>query len=493
MNMKTKILSMLAIVGLLSCHNADRRPAVAPSGTGPATTSTPRDTNARVAALKKGAICCEKNIPSRFPTVANPLSEAAQLVAGSTGVTAGSRGAAAAGSISGSAAGSSPGAASGSAGASAGAAAATSQSSAVYPDAAPRAAHPGMVWIAGGTFRMGADNDQALEDEYPKHAVTVSGFWMDRTEVTNGQFAAFVKATGYITTAERKPDWNELKKQLPPGTPKPDASLLVPASLVFDPPDHAVDLNDYAQWWAWKKGASWRHPHGPGSNIVGKENYPVVHVSWYDAVAYCRWAHKRLPTEAEWEFAARGGLADKIYPWGNDPVTGTAAAGASSTSPHGPASSAGSTPAHGPAPGSPSSPHPAHGNFWEGHFPDKNTSADGYYYSAPVGSFQPNGYGLVDMAGNVWEWCADYYKDDYYKDLTRTAASAGTLATPIINPHGPATSYDPDEPFARKRVIRGGSFLCNESYCTGYRVSRRMKSTEDSGMEHVGFRAVSNQ
>jgi formylglycine-generating enzyme required for sulfatase activity len=313
-----------------------------------------------------------------------------------------------------------------------------------------------MVWIPGGTFRMGADNAQASADEYPKHTVTVSGFWMDRTEVTNAEFAAFVRATGYVTTAERKPDWNELKKQLPPGTPKPDASELVPASLVFAPPDHPVDLNEYAQWWEWKKGANWRHPHGPGSSIIGKDNYPVVQVSWYDAVAYCKWAHKRLPTEAEWEFAARGGLVDKVYPWGDEGVGSVAGA----------MGGAGK----------------ARGNFWEGHFPDKNTDADGYYYSAPVGSYAPNGYGLVDMAGNVWEWCEDYYKDSYYKDV----AAAG----PAVDPKGPGTSYDPDEPYAKKRVIRGGSFLCNESYCTGYRVSRRMKSTEDSGMEHVGFRAV---
>jgi len=380
--MMKKILLVCAVTGLLSCHNTDRKPVVVA---------------AVVAAPKKAAICCEKNIPSRFATVATPLSQAAQLV--STATTS--------------------------------------------------STHAGMVWIPGGTFNMGADNGQALEDEYPKHKVKVSGFWIDKTEVTNAQFAAFVRATGYVTTAERKPDWNELKKQLPPGTPKPDASLLVPASLVFDPPDHPVELNDYSQWWAWKKGASWKHPHGPGSSIAGKDKYPVVHVSWYDAVAYCQWAHKRLPTEAEWEFAARGGLSDKVYPWGNDPVgSGTA----------------------------------AHGNFWEGHFPDKNTSADGFYYAAPVGSFAPNGYGLVDMAGNVWEWCADYYKDTYYKEVVPGA----------LNPRGPATSHDPDEPLAKKRVIRGGSFLCNESYCTGYRVSRRMKSTEDSGMEHVGFRAVAD-
>ena len=311
------------------------------------------------------------------------------------------------------------------------------------------AAHPGMVWIPGGTFDMGADNDQASPDEYPKHAVTVAGFWMDRTEVTNAAFARFVAATGYVTTAERKPDWDELKKQLPPGTPKPDASLLVPASLVFAPPDHPVDLNDYSQWWEWKKGANWRHPRGPGSDIKGKENYPVAHVSWYDAVAYCRWAHKRLPTEAEWEFAARGGLKNNIYPWGNErPQMGDAM---------------------------------KHGNFWEGHFPDKNTQSDGYYYIAPVGSFAPNGYGLVDMAGNVWEWCADLYRADYYQSL---------MGKVTVAPKGPATSLDPDEPYARKRVIRGGSFLCNESYCTGYRVSRRMKSSEDSGLENVGFRCV---
>ena len=390
--MKNKISLTLALAVLLSCHEAARRPA-----------ALPPDTARQLAAIKKGAICCEKNVPSRF------------------GVTA----AAAAPSI-----------------ALPGLARPTTDA------AVPVSARPGMIWIPGGSFRMGADNSQAQSDEYPKHTVTVSGFWIDRTEVTNAQFATFVKATGYITTAEKAPDWNELKHQLPPGTPRPDDSLLVAASLVFSPPDHSVDLDDYAQWWAWKKGANWRHPHGPGSNIHGKENYPVVHVSWYDAVAYCKWAHKRLPTEAEWEFAARGGLTDKVYPWGNDPVTDG----------------------------------PPKGNFWEGHFPDRNTAADQYYYTAPVGSFAPNGYGLVDMAGNVWEWCADYYKDSYYKELP----------SGVKDPHGPAASYDPDEPFAKKRVIRGGSFLCNESYCTGYRVSRRMKSTEDSGMEHLGFRCVSS-
>ena len=294
---------------------------------------------------------------------------------------------------------------------------------------------------------MGADNKQASEDEYPKHSVTVDGFWMDATEVTNAQFEQFVKATGYITTAERKPDWEALKKQLPPGTPKPDESQLVAASLVFTPPNHTIDLNDYGQWWSWTKGASWKHPHGPGSELKGKENFPVVHVSWYDAQAYCKWAGKRLPTEAEWEYAARGGLAGSIYPWGNEAVDA----------------------------GKPKA------NSWQGHFPDKNNVVDKFYYTAPVKSFPANGYGLYDMAGNVWEWCSDYYHYKYYQ----------TVAAGVKNPAGPTQSADPDEPYAKKRVMRGGSFLCNDSYCSGYRVARRMKSTEDSGMEHVGFRCVS--
>jgi formylglycine-generating enzyme required for sulfatase activity len=261
-----------------------------------------------------------------------------------------------------------------------------------------------MAWIPGGAFQMGADN-KAQPDEYPKHTVTVAGFWIDKTEVTNAQFAAFVKATGYITTAEKTPDWDQLKKQLPPGAAKPDENLLVAASLVFIPPDHPISLDDYSQWWAWKKGASWKHPQGPGSDLNGKANYPVVHISWYDAAAYCKWAGKTLPTEA-----------------------------------------------------------------------------DHYYHTAPVASFDPNGYGLYDMAGNVWEWCADYYNNTYY-DQSNNSTS----------PRGPLKSYDPDEPFATKRVIRGGSFLCNDSYCSGYRVSRRMKSTEDSGLEHLGFRCVTHR
>ena len=341
------------------------------------------------------AVCCESNIPKRFPSLnANKLSTAGFAEGKTT--------------------------------------------------------HAGMVWIKTGTFMMGGDNAQALADEYPKHKVSVDGFWMDTTEVTNAQFAKFVKATGYVTTAEQKPDWEVLKKQLPAGTPKPDDSLLVASSLVFNPPKHPISLDDYSQWWEWKKGADWKHPHGPGSNIKGKDNFPVVHVSWYDAVAYSKWAGKRLPTEAEWEWAARGGLQNKLYPWGDEPID----KGKSKA------------------------------NTWQGHFPDLNTVKDKFYYLAPVASFAANGYGLYDMAGNVWEWCADYYNNTYYQTINKPGG--------VKNPRGPSNSYDPDEPEAKKRVIRGGSFLCNESYCTGYRVARRMKSTEDSGMEHLGFRCVQN-
>ena len=311
--------------------------------------------------------------------------------------------------------------------------------------------HIGMVWIEGGTFSMGADNEQGRADEYPKHKVKVNGFFMDATEVTNEQFAAFVKATGYITTAEKDVKWEELKKQLPAGTAKPDEQTLKAASLVFAPTASPVDLQDYSQWWRWTRGANWKHPEGAGSDIAGKEKLPVVHISWFDANAYCRWAGKRLPTEAEWEFAARGGLQDNIYAWGNENVDSGA----------------------------------AKCNYWQGSFPNNNDNKDGFYGAAPVKSFAPNGYGLYDMAGNVWEWCADLYNNTYYAQLKKLGVA--------VNPKGPVKSYDPDEPLAKKRVIRGGSFLCNESYCSGYRVAARMKTSEDSGMEHLGFRCVADK
>lgn len=305
----------------------------------------------------------------------------------------------------------------------------------------------GMVFVPGGSFMMGADNDQAHADEYPKHEVEVHSFWMDATEVTNAQFRKFVEATGYITTAERKPDWEELKKSLPPGTPRPPDSVMVAASLVFRQAAGAVDLEDYNQWWSWVPGANWMHPEGPSSSITGKDHFPVVQVSWDDAIAYCRWAGKRLPTEAEWEFAARGGLINTIYPWGNEHINA----------------------------GRPKA------NSWEGKFPYLNEKKDGQLRAGPVKSYPANGYRLYDMAGNVWEWCSDWYDANYYKNLP---------GKKTVDPAGPGRSFDPSEPYTPKRVLRGGSFLCNDSYCSGYRVARRMKSSPDTGLEHTGFRCV---
>ncbi len=305
----------------------------------------------------------------------------------------------------------------------------------------------GMVLIPGGIFDMGGDNEQASPDEYPKHKVQVSAFYIDITEVTNAQFKLFVDATGYKTTAEEKPDWEKLKKTLPPGTPQPPDSVMVAASLVFKETAGPINLNDYSQWWHWVKGAYWKHPEGPGSSITGKENYPVVQVSWDDAMAFCKWAGKRLPTEAEWEYAARGGLANNIYPWGNEPVnTGKPKA-----------------------------------NMWEGNFPYFNEKKDGFITAAPVKSYPANPYELYDMAGNVWEWCNDWYNADYYKTIVNITSK---------NPKGAEKSFDPAEPYAKKRSLRGGSFLCNDSYCSGYRVARRMKSSQDTGLEHTGFRCV---
>ncbi|MES2458089.1 MAG: formylglycine-generating enzyme family protein [Bacteroidota bacterium] len=307
--------------------------------------------------------------------------------------------------------------------------------------------HQGMVHIPAGEFLMGSSDGEGRADEYPQHKIKLAAFWMDASEVTNARFAEFVKATGYITTAERKPDWEELKKQVPEGTPKPPDSVLVPASLVFSPPLKINDLDNVSQWWTWQKGANWRHPQGPSSTIKYKADYPVVHVSYEDAMAYCKWSGKRLPTEAEWEYAGRGGLANAIYPWGNEnPEIGTTKA-----------------------------------NTWQGKFPIKNTMRDGFDRLAPTKRFNPNGYGLYDMAGNVWEWCSDWYRPDYYKSNT---------ASSVVAPQGPSDSYDPMEPQSQKKVVRGGSFMCHDSYCKGYRVSSRMKSSTDTGLENTGFRCV---
>jgi formylglycine-generating enzyme len=312
----------------------------------------------------------------------------------------------------------------------------------------------GMVWIPGGEFLMGSTDPLSRPDERPVHRVSVDGFWIDRTEVTNDQFSKFVAATGYVTVAERAVNWEELKKQLPAGTPKPEEKMLLPGSLVFTPPDHPVDLRRYDQWWTWTTGANWRHPGGPGSDLQGKGNLPVVQVAYEDAVAYCRWAGKALPTEAQWERAARGGMDGKVNSWGDEPVG------------------------------------PTRANTWQGHFPDKNTAEDGFAGVAPVGSFPPNGYGLYDMAGNVWEWCSDLYRPDTYARQVLVAGPGNV----IHNPTGPDKSLDPRNPdAAESRVQRGGSFLCNDAYCASYRPSARMACPPDTGLQHLGFRCVMTQ
>lgn len=304
-----------------------------------------------------------------------------------------------------------------------------------------------MVKIPAGTFTMGGTDGQAKKDELPRHQVKLDSFYMDETPVTNQQFAEFVKKTGYITTAEKPVDWEELKKQLPPNTPKPSDATLSPGSSVFVPTDHPVDLRDHSQWWRWINGADWRHPLGPNSQIFG-DDHPVVHVSWQDANTYCQWAGKRLPTEAEQEWAARGGLENKLYPWGDDDIdTGEARA-----------------------------------NTWQGNFPNENTEKDHYYWTSPVKTYPPNAYGLYDMAGNVWQWTSDLYHANYYAFLVEQKIT--------YKPHNTEHSFDPDEPNVQKYVLRGGSFLCNKNYCTGYRVSARMKNSPDSSLVNAGFRCV---
>jgi formylglycine-generating enzyme required for sulfatase activity len=319
------------------------------------------------------------------------------------------------------------------------------------PARAPAPAPPGMVWIRGGEYWMGGPRDLLDCDDpavcrqcnvgmecFPQHKVRITGFWMDRTEVTNELFAEFVKATGYVTVAEKTPS--------PRDFPDAPPEKLRPFSLVFTPPEpnKNIDLADHTSWWRACYGADWQHPEGPGSTIVGREKHPVVHVCWNDAMAYCAWAGKELPTEAEWEFAARGGLDRKKYPWGDTLRPGDKCMA----------------------------------NFWQGKFPTENNQEDGYAGTAPVGSFPANGYGLYDMAGNVWEWCADYYDADYY------------VQSPRVDPPGPRREFDPTEPNAVKRVQRGGSFLCAENYCQRYIVGSRGKGEVTSSANHIGFRCI---
>jgi len=314
----------------------------------------------------------------------------------------------------------------------------------------PTAKSPeGMVWIPGGTFVMGGVGELARADELPQHRVRVTGFWIDRTEVTNRQFRKFVEATGYVTTAERSTDWEEFRKQLPPGTPKPPDEFLAPGSLRFTPPDRPVALNDFSAWWSFEPGVNWRYPQGPGSGIKGKADHPVVHVSWIDAQAYAKWAGKRLPTEAQWEYAARGGLERQPFAWGSEERPGGK--------------------------------HLA--NTYQGRFPDAPLLIDGHLGTAPAGAYPPNGYGLIDMIGNAWEWTADWYHPDTY--LKRR--SCGGV---MVNPPGPDTPHDPSEPRVPKRTIRGGSFLCHVSYCASYRPSARMRQHPADSAGHIGFRCI---
>ncbi len=280
-----------------------------------------------------------------------------------------------------------------------------------------------------------------MTDAQPPVRVAVHSFWMEKTDVTNAQFATFVKATGYVTVAERAPN--------PADFPNVPREKLVAGSIVFTPTSKPVSLDNALQWWRYVKGANWRHPTGPQSSLKGLAAHPVVQVAWTDAVAYARWAHKRLPTEAEWEFAARGGFEGKAYVWGD------------TFKPAG----------------------RFRANTFQGSFPNRNTGADGYLRTSPVTAFPPNGYGLYDMAGNVWQWCADWYRPDTY-------ALLALQKRVIHDPTGPANSLDPDEPGVKKRVQKGGSFLCTDQYCTRYMPGSRGKGEPDSASNNIGFRCV---
>ena len=318
---------------------------------------------------------------------------------------------------------------------------------------------PGMAFIPGGEFLMGSDQAYAYPNERPAHRVRVDSFYIDIYPVTNARFQEFVKDTGYLTVAERALDWEEIRTQVPPGTPRPPPEALAPGSLVFRPTEGPVDLRHMGQWWEWTVGASWRHPEGPGSSISNRMDHPVVHVAWEDAAAFAEWADQRLPTEAEWEFAARGGLEGTRFAWGDqEQPDGIIMA-----------------------------------NRWQGNFPYHNTKADGFARTSPVGSFPANGYGLYDMAGNVWNWCADLYHGAAFVDR---ATGDGVCC----NPTGPTTDQPerflrgdpspPTVPGAKRRVIKGGSFLCHPDYCESYRPAARRGTSPDTGTSHIGFRLV---
>lgn len=304
--------------------------------------------------------------------------------------------------------------------------------------------HPDMLWIPGGTFRMGSED--FYPEERPVHEVKVDGFWIDCYTVTNAQFARFIQETGYMTVAERP-----LKAEDFPGAPSEN---LVPGALVFHKRRGPVDLRNYANWWVWTPGASWRRPFGPASSLEGIEQHPVVHIAYEDAEAYVRWARKELPTEAEWEFAARGGLDGAKFTWGDEHF------------PNGQAMA----------------------NSWQGEFPWQNLRADGYEGTSPVGSFPPNGYGLYDMAGNVWEWTCDWFVPRHADEVVKSCCG------PPVNPRifSPEKSYDSAQPQFRipRKVVKGGSHLCAPNYCLRYRPAARQPQMIDTGMSHIGFRCI---
>jgi sulfatase modifying factor 1 len=317
------------------------------------------------------------------------------------------------------------------------------QSAANATTAARGAPIPGMIWVPGGTFRMGSDAH--YPEEAPAHQVVVHGFWIDETTVTNREFAAFVRATGYVTTAEEAPDPRDYPGALP--------HMLYAGSLVFTPPKGPIDLRDSSQWWTFMRGADWRHPHGPESSVDGLENHPVIHITYEDAAAYCEWAGKDLPTEAEWEFAARGGLDDAEYAWGDDLTPGGR--------------------------------HMA--NTWQGSFPYQNLAEDGCEGTCPVNAFPPNGYGLLSMIGNTWEWTSDWYSPKHAEDAKK----------PCCIPQDPRggremDSYDPFLPEIGipRKVLKGGSHLCAPNYCRRYRPAARYPQPIDTSTSHVGFRCI---
>jgi formylglycine-generating enzyme required for sulfatase activity len=306
-----------------------------------------------------------------------------------------------------------------------------------------RSLDPNMVWIPGGTFRMGSDGH--YPEEAPVQSVAVDGFWIDRVPVTNADFLQFARATGYVTFAELKPRAADYPGLLP--------EMLRAGSLVFAPPNHAVDLSRWGDWWQFRFGANWRRPYGPRSSLSGLSEHPVVHMAYRDVLAYAAWAGKNLPTEAEWEFAARGGLDAAEYAWGDEFV--------------------------------PSGKHQA--NTWQGNFPHENLISDGFERTSPVTAFPPNGYGVHDMIGNVWEWTSDWYSP------TREPPAPKGCCTPA-NPRGGSedASYDPCQPEIRipRKVIKGGSHLCAPNYCHRYRPAARHPQPIDTSTSHVGFRCV---